>query len=89
MSTRHKYTTVLVRKTLHRSFKAAVKSKNQTIVEVVASLLSGYIQQQPHTDLAEEAQQPGIAPAPAQDLGQYENAANNQVSRVTPATRRG
>jgi len=89
MSTRHQYTTVLVRKTLHRSFKAAVKERNQTIVEVVASLLSGYIQQEPHSDLAKEAQLSEIALAPAQDLGQYENAANYQASRVTPATRRG
>jgi hypothetical protein len=89
MSTRHQYTTVLVRKTLHRSFKAAVKERNQTIVEVVASLLSGYIQQSPHSDLAEEAQPSKMVIAPAQDLGQYENAANDQASRVTPATRRG
>jgi cytochrome P450 len=89
MSTRHQYTTVLVRKTLHRSFKAVVKSRKQTIVEVVASLLSGYIQQSPHSDLAEEAQPLEMALAAAQDLGQYENAANDQASRVTPATRRG
>lgn len=89
MSTRHQYTTVLVRKTLHRSFKAAVKERNQTIVEVVASLLSGYIQQEPHSDLAKEAQPSKMVIAPAQDLGQYENAANYQASRVTPATRRG
>jgi hypothetical protein len=67
MSTRHQYTTLLVRKTLHRSFKAAVQSKNQTIVDVVAELLSGYIQQQLHTDLAKEAQSSPIALAPAQD----------------------
>jgi hypothetical protein len=48
MSTRHQYTTILERKTLHQRFKATVKSKNPTIVEVVASLLSGYIQQEPH-----------------------------------------
>jgi len=89
MSTRHQYTTILERKTLHQRFKATVQSKNPTIVEVVASLLSGYIQQSPHSDLAEEAQLSEIALAPAQDLGQYENAANDQASRVTPATRRG
>jgi hypothetical protein len=89
MSTRHQYTTVLVRKTLHRSFKAAVKSRNQTIVEVVASLLSGYIQQELHSDLTKEAQPSKMVIAPAQDLGQYENAANYQASRVTPATHRG
>lgn len=67
MSTRHQYTTILVRKTLHRSFKAAVQSRNQTIVDVVAELLLGYIQQQPHTNLAQEAQSGAIAIAPAQD----------------------
>jgi hypothetical protein len=79
--TNEKITTVKVRESLRQQLKIQAAVQGISLQCIVDKVFSNW--------LAEEAQQPGIAPAPAQDLGQYENAANNQVSRVTPATRRG